>query len=390
MQDALTTEVVQDTTQQEQPTANEVLQQHFWDGNAAPQPAEEVKQVEQKQESVTDPPPANEWWKSFEFDSEETAKSEIARLKQVKPQEEILFANDESKKFFEYIKEGKTDDVYSYLQTQKTLNKLLDGDIDESKAADIIKYNLASKYKEFSQADVERKFNKQYGIPKEPIQTVDELDDEFKARYDEWKEKVSEIKADMILDAKVVRPEIAKFKSELVLPDIAQNPITESKRQPTQEELANDRKMKDEWVKAATDFSTKFNGFSTVATYKENGKDVEIPVNYGLSVEEKKLIGDTVSKFVESGFDPMAILKERWIDEGGNDKIDQVVKDLSWLLFGEKAAQKFANEASNQRLDMYLRDKKNIRVDNTAGNNFGQGETTKDATQRLQESFWGN
>lgn len=382
-------EVVSEATEQQTEASNQStqMQDAFWgDKPGAPPTQQDQPKSEEKKEEQ---PQVNEWWKDYEWDSAETAKTEIAKLKQVKPQEELKFANAESEKFFNYTKEGKLDEAYELYGKQKKITKLLDGEMNESKAADIIKFNLADKYKEFSEADVERKFNKQYGIPKEPIfDDIKETEDEYKARHEEWKEKVAEVKADMILDAKVLKPDLEKIKSELVFPDIPNSSNTNTNRQPTPEELAADKKVKDGWMKAATDFATGFNGFSTVATYKENGKDVTIPVNYGLSIEEKKVVNENVSKFVESGFDPMAILKERWVDKEGNDNVSQVVKDLSWLLFGEKAAQKFANEAHEQRMETYLMGKKNIKVDGSGGKDFGAGDD-KTTSEQLQETFWG-
>jgi len=366
------------------------LQAAFWEDKPLPTQQEEKKIVPTITEEKKDEPQvqANEWWKNFGWENEDAAKAEIPKLKEAKPQEELKFANDDSKKVFDYLKEGKVKEVVDLYQTQNTVSRLLDGDIDEKKAAEIIKFNLSTK-KDFTESDVERKFNRQYAIPKEPVyDELKETEDEFKEKHEAWKEKVSEIKADMILDAKELKPTLEKIKSELVLPDIPINSNANNERQPTPEELAADRKLKDDWTKSATEFATKFDGFSTVATYKENGKDVEIPVNYGLSTDEKKIVNENVSKFVESGFNAMSVLKDRWVDKDGNDKIDQVVKDLSWLLFGEKAAQKFANEAHEQRMETYLKGKKNINVDGSGGKNFGEGEFKKTQSEQLQEVFW--
>lgn len=395
-------QVVKTTTENKDSNISQRLQESFWEEKPTIQTVVPIQQVvEQKVEEVKQSvgeiktevqvPTVTEWWKTFEFNDEETAKTEIQRLKQIKPQEEIKFANDQSKQFYDYWKEGKLDEANEMWSRNKQLEKLTSGEVTEANAADIIKASLKNKYKEFSDADVDRKFNKQYSIPKEPVfDDTKETEDEFKVKHQEWAEKVSEIKADILLDAKIAKPELEQLKAKLVLPDIAAiNPNIQSQKQPTPEELEADKKAKDTWVKAATNSATEFKGFSTIAKYKDGDKDIEIPVSYGLSDEEKKYLNTKLTAFAESNFDPYTILKERWVDENGNDKLDTVVKDLSWLLFGEAAAQKFATEAANQRLEIYLKDKKNINI-----NGINQGQEVsleiKTPSQIIAEKFWGS
>jgi len=386
-----TIETVQDTeTNLEQADISTQLQAAIWEDKPITQPTITTEtKVEEVKTEVKPEPTANEWWKDLEFQDADTAKSEIKRLKEVKQQEEIKFANDDSRKAFEYLKEGKEDELYAHLAKKKTVEKLLTGDVTESNAADIIKFSIKNKYTEYSDADVDRRFNKMFGVPKEPSIKSDELDEEFKVRHDEWKEKVEEMKADMLLEAKTIRPDLTKLKTELVLPDIS-NPNSPTLKQLTPEELAADKKVKEDWTKVATATTADFAGFTTTAKYKDGDKDVEIPVSYGLSEDEKKTLVSKLADFANNDFDPYTILKERWVNADGNDNINQVVKDLSWLMYGEKAAQKFATEAANQRLETYLKDKKNIRIDTGAGKDFGAGEDAKSQSEKLQEQFWGN
>lgn len=148
-------EQVQDTeVNVEQADISTQLQAAMWDDKPInPAPATEVVEEVKKEEPVVETPAANEWWKEFEFQDADTAKNEIKRLKEAKP-EEIKFANEDSKKVFDYLKEGKTDDLYSFLDQQKKVSRLLDGDVDEKKAAEIIRFNLSTK-KDFTEADVE-------------------------------------------------------------------------------------------------------------------------------------------------------------------------------------------------------------------------------------------
>lgn len=395
----MSTEVEQiETTQEDQPTtvdATQQLQKAVWD--EAPMQAIEQEQpttvVEKKEETVVEPPPTiNEWWKDFEFESAEKAKEEITQLRELKNKqpEEIKFANDESKRLYDLIREGKTKEAVEVISTQERLQSFSTAEVNKDNAADIIKMGMSLRNTNLSTDEINFLYKQEYSIPKEPVfNDLKETEEEFQARHSEWKETVANVEMKRMVAAKMAQPELAKLKSELVLPDISTpNSNNQTTKQPTQEEIAAAKKVKEEWVKAANGSATQFKGFSTTATYKDGDKDIEIPVSYGLSEDEKKSLNTKLSAFAESGFDPYTILKERWIDESGNDKLDQVIEDLSWLMFGKKAAQKFANEAAHQRMENFLKEKKNITIGGGNNNLTPSGE--KSELQQLQEQVWNN
>ena len=393
MQDILENEVVNETTNETTAPANisETLQGVFWGDTP---PSNQQQQVEQKQDVVeekkeeqnVEQPQVNEWWKEFEFQDADTAKNEIKRLKEQKPQEEIKFANEDSKKFFDYWKEGKIDDAHEMWAKNKKVEKLISGEVTEANAADILKASLKNKYKEFSDADVDRKFNKQYAIPKEPVyDELKETEDEFAIRKVEWKERVDEIKADILLDAKIAKPELEKLKSELVLPDISQGK-NEVSKEPTQEELEAFKKQQAGFVESTEKFLNSFNGFS--ATVKD--KDVDYTVSYGTSKEEKDLALTMMKEFAETGFNANNLFVKEWVNQDGTLNVNKIIEDKMFLLNKDKVIQKIANDAANQRLELYLKEKKNIRIDNTGGKDFGAGEDQKSQSQKLQEVFWGS
>ncbi len=389
MAEATETQVQETATETAQSDYSTKMLDAIWGDAPMPAPVQtttETKVEEVKTEDTkVEAPQVSEWYKSLGWENEEAAKTEIQKLKETKPQEEVKFANDDSRKAYEYLKEGKEDDLYSFLAKKKTIEKLLGSDVTDSNAADIIKFSLKNKFSEFTDADVERKFNRTFGIPKEPSMRVDELEDEFKARHDEWKEKVDEIKADMLLEAKTIKPDLAKLKSELVLPDIQKN-NSEVKREPTQEEIAAFTKQKESFLQATEGFLKGFNGFST----QVKDKDVDYNVSYGASQEEKVLASQIAKEFAESGFDANAIFVKDWLNQDGTLNVQRVIEDKILLATKDKVFQKIANDAANQRLELYLKDKKNIRIDGGGGKDFGATEQKKDISTKLQEDFWGN
>ncbi len=379
---------VQETSQETQSDISTKLQDAIW-GDGKPVATTEVTETKPMDEKPLVPTPdaqVSEWWKDFEYQDADTAKAEIKKLKETKPQEELKFANDDSKKFFDYLKEGKEDDIYSYLEKKKTVEKLLSGEVDEKNAADIVKFALKNKNSEYTKDDVERKFSRQFGIPKEPVYNeLKETEDEFKERHDEWDEKVKDIKKDLVLEAKDAKLELAKLKTELVLPDISRN-NQETKREPTQEEIAAFMKQKEGFLQATEVFLKDFNGFST--TVKD--KDVDYNVGYGASQEEKVLASQIAKEFAESGFDANALFVKDWLNQDGTLNVKQIIEDKMLLATKDKVFQKIANDAANQRLELYLKGKKNIRIDTGGGKDFGTTEVEKTTSEKLQEQFWGS
>ena len=148
----------------------------------------------------------------------ETEIQELRKLKDVKP--EFKFENDKSKVLFEAIQSGKTDEVFKVLEEQRKLDNLTASDVTKDNAGDIIKLSMQLKYKDLTDAEINYKFNKQYGVPKEPVQTDMETDDEFEERKSDWNEKVAEAEMNKIIEAKLAKPDLESAKSKLVLPSI--------------------------------------------------------------------------------------------------------------------------------------------------------------------------
>ena len=160
--------------------------------------------------------------KTLGFDSVEEAKKVIEEYNKLKsqPKSDFEFANEESKKFFEYLKEGKEDDVYNYLSQKKRVEKLIASEITEDTAAEIVKFDMKNKYSNLTDEQIEHKFKKQFSIPKEPVKGELEYEEDFEQRKLDWEEKVKEVKMDLLIEANLAKPNIEKLKSEIVLPEI--------------------------------------------------------------------------------------------------------------------------------------------------------------------------
>lgn len=147
--------------------------------------------------------------------------------------------------------------------------------------------------------------------------------------------------------------------------------------------MAAGAKLKETFLKNADTIVNAFKGFE--AQVKD--KDVDYTVNYTPSKEEKQAVGDRLKQFAESGFNANVILADRWVKEDGTLNESQMTEDLSRIFMGKNADQKIASEAANQRLELYLKGKKNITIDGTGNATMPQ---TKTKDVELQESFWNN
>jgi len=148
---------------------------------------------------------------------------EYQTLKAAPPKvEPIKFENEESEKLFRAWQSGKKDEVYNYLAEQKRLEQYASAEVDEKTADEILKLGMQVKYKDLNltQAEIDYKFNKQYGIPKEPVQALAETDDDFSERKSAWDAQVNDIKMNKIIDAKLEKPTLTAAKTNLKFPEL--------------------------------------------------------------------------------------------------------------------------------------------------------------------------
>lgn len=320
------------------------------------------------------------------YESWDAAKQEIEELKKLKEAQqanEIKFANDESEKLFKALQEGKEDEIFEVLSKKQEFKRIEKLDVTNPKdASELIKANLKLKHPQLDPTEIEDIFQENYYKSPKPTQRDDQTDKEYQEALEDWKLRTEAIDRKMVRDAKIAKPEVLSLQSKIVIPDIPTNNSQAAGQ--TQEDLEAFTKAKESFVKSANSVLQNFNGFSAVV----KDKDVEIPVNYDLSQEEKDTLSGYVKNFAER-LDANVLFADRWLDKNGSIKTEQVIKDLSKVLFEESKTQKFVNDAAAKRLELYLKDKK--KVDVSGGSN---SRTTFEPTgeqaqlEKLRESVW--
>jgi hypothetical protein len=296
-------------------------------------------------------------------------------------QQEIEWANEDSKRFFEYLKDGKEDDIYNYLNQKKQLEKLEKYDVaDANQAAEIIRTNLQLKHKDLSSGEIDRLFSRQYSMPPKPSQSLDQDDTEYAAEVQAWENQVKEKQQDMIIDAKLAKPELANFKSQIVLPDIQKPQVQQ--QGPTQEELQAAEAGRKAYLDAVEGNYQNFKGFTVTAKDGE----VQLPISYNVTPEEQIASKDLVSNINVDEF-----FGKRWFDENNNPKINLIQEDLYLLANREKIHQKIATEAFTQMKAHLIKIQNNINltgVNPTLGPIPPSQPAPKNESQALAEKVW--
>ena len=149
---------------------------------------------------------------NFGVESIDEAKSQWQSLQELKTKQ----ASPEAQAFTpEAIREAA-----QILEKQDRWARLTEGEITKENAADIVKEHMKHRYSGLTTDQVNYKFNKQFGIPKAPVQLVTEDDDEFLIRKNEWNEQVANAEMELIIEANLAKPDLIKAKEELKLPNI--------------------------------------------------------------------------------------------------------------------------------------------------------------------------
>ena len=286
----------------------------------------------------------------FGFESVEEAEQEFKKLKE-KPSFE--FKDDISRTLFDAIKEGKADDVYEVLNQQKRLEKLTTAELNAEIAAEIVKTNIKNKHKDLSAEDVDLLFYDQFFVPLKPEQGYNETDEDYAVKVKQWESQADYIQRRLMIEAKVIRPELEKLKSEIKLPDIYNEAGKNAESQAEFEMMQQARSI---YEKTLDSEFQSFSGFNVSV----KDEDVEIPISFNVAEDERLAMKNDLTDF-----DSDSYFEKRWFAEDGKPKVQQIMADKYLLENREKIFSKIANEAASQRLLAHLKKNGNININQT-------------------------
>jgi|ERR1044072_8170616 hypothetical protein len=293
---------------------------------------------------------------------------------------EFKYENEDSRRFHELLKENKHEEVWRYLDQQRQIQQLETMNIaNAEEAKQIIKANLRFKHADLNAAQIDRLFDRSYSFPKQPVQG--DMDDaDYAIEMNAWKNQIQQIEQDMVIDATIAKPELAKYKSNIVLPDIPRSePVAPTT---SQEELDRQRAWHNNYVAAVGSNYQNFKGYAVTA---KDG-DVSLPISYSVTPEEQM-----ASKQLLENFNVSEFFDGRWFDQNGIPNVNKIQEDLYLLQNRDRIFQKIANEASAQRYLHHVKKQNNINL-NTVNNSAPvppANVDTRTDSQKLGDALWG-
>jgi len=339
---------------------------------AAPPQQEETKVEEQA--VSTQSFDSNQFVKErFGYDSVEQAEQEFKKLKE---QPSFEFKDNVSKSLFDAIKEGKADEVYEILNQQKRLEKLTTSELTPDLAAEIVKTNIKNKYKDLTSEDVDLLFYDQYFVPSKPEQAYDESDEDYAGKVKTWQSQVDYADRKLMIEAKVIRPELEKLKSEIKLPDIYNEAGREAE---SQEEFEIQQQARSIYEKTLDSDFQSFSGFNVSV----KDEDVEIPISFNVAEDERLAMKNDLTDF-----DSDSYFEKRWFAEDGKPKVQQIMADKYLLENREKIFSKIANEAASQRLLAHLKKNGNININQSPTPQGAKPDLNGTEAERLRMAEW--
>lgn len=309
----------------------------------------------------------------FGFESVEEAENQFKKLKE---QPSFEFKDDVSKTLFDAIKEGKADDVYQVLNEQKRLDKLTKDELNPDLAVEIIKENIKNKHRDLTSEEVDLLFFEKFYVPLKPEQTFEDSDEDYAEKVKIWQNQVDYVEKRLMIEAKLARPELEKYKAEIKLPDI----YNESGRQAVaQEEYEQMQQARSIYEKTLNSDFQSFNGFNVSVKDEE----VEIPITFNVGEEERLAMKNELEDFDGEGF-----LENRWFYEDGKPNVQQIMADKYLLENRDKIFSKIANEAASQRLLAHFKKSGNININQTATPQGAKPDLNNIEAERLRLAEW--
>ncbi len=287
------------------------------------------------------------YWKGFGWDSEEAAKQEIENLRKLKdnPQpQQITYASEESKRLHEAIAAGKRDEVLSILNKQAQIEKLVSSEVSKDTAGDIVKMGMQLKYKDLTPEEINYKFNKQFAIPPKPAQQDLDTDEEYQYKLNAWQEQANDKYMELMIEAKLAKPDIEAAKSKIELPSIQQ--ATNDDYIKFQEQSEKDKQLAAQTKEAYKAFSPK--QFETKVPFIDEANKIKFEFQFEPDADSFNNVVDMVSdmdkffgqftnsdgspnrekflKFAYNGLNAEKMIAEA-IRQGGNARFKTLIPD---------------------------------------------------------------
>lgn len=242
----------------------------------------------------------------FGYDTPEAAVQDIETLRAFRaapPSQPFKFENETSQRVAEALQGGKLSEVYEILDQQIKIDRLTSGEMTVESAGDVVRLGMQLKYKDLTPAEINYKFNKQYGLPPKPALLPAEDQEEYTERVALWQAQVDDKQMELLIDAKLARPELLSSKSKLVFPTIDRP--QEAAFQEWQKSIQEDDRLSAETTEAYKAFTPK--SLESKIHFADKDNKVDFDFTYEPDPEgftrAMALVSD-IEKFWESYYGP--------------------------------------------------------------------------------------
>jgi len=299
---------------------------------------------------------------------------EILKLTEQKVAPEINFANDTAKKVFEYLKEGKIDEVVSVYQKQQQL-----ASIDKLDADSILKLKMKQENPELTEEEVEEEFNFKYGVQEpdidEDLDTPEEIAKE-KKRFEREKLNMERLKKK---DVKEAKDFLNSKKEEIVLPDIQTSKTQQQEAQGSEVDEVAIKEYRDKYLNSIPKTIDEIIGFES--KYKDS--ELEFNTTYLIDANEKQALKDKMENFtLQDYFVP------RYINESGDFDTESIAHDLYVLENFDKIVEAHVSQAVNQAKSMFVKGLKNANYQESVSRALPDEQQAKQ--DEMVNYFFGN
>lgn len=226
----------------------------------------------------------------FGYETPEAALQEIEQLRAFKasPTYEypVVEIDPEAERLMKAWTSGNKEEVWKALDREVRLEKLLNTEVTKETAADIVKMSMQLKYRDIdlNPDEINYRFNKQYGLPPEPKQTPEELDEDFQQRLKSWQEQVTDKQMDLMIEAKLAKPELQQYKGKLTFPEIqSANSVDEGYAQYLK--MLEEQPKIDEQIKAAYKALTP-KAIETKINFKDEANKIDFQFQFEPNAEK--------------------------------------------------------------------------------------------------------
>lgn len=299
---------------------------------------------------------------------------EILKLTEQTASPEINFVNETSKKVFEYLKEGKVDEIMSVYQQQKQLEGIEKLDTDS-----VLKLKLKYENPELTDTELQDEFESRYGVEQPDID--EDLDDpadieKAKKRFEREKSSMERLKKK---DLKEAKDFLQEKKQEIVLPDIATSKNQDSAPQGSDIDEAAIKEFRDKYVKSIDSAMNEVTGFGT--KYKDD--ELDFQTAFVIDQAEKQNLKQALEKFtLQDYFVP------RYIKEDGSFNTTAIAKDVYVLENLNKIIDAHVSQAVNNTKSLLIKGLKNANFQDTTMRQQPNEQLSKE--QEMADYFFAN